>query len=67
MNRVERSVALRCQIESVEECSALDRRTHTSSVGQSESKNVDLGITHICEHPMPGKPKNFSARFVHEG
>ncbi|CAK8537223.1 unnamed protein product [Lathyrus sativus] len=49
------------------ERSALERSTRASRVGRSGSENVGLSNENIGENPMPRKPKDSSARFVHGG
>lgn len=68
MNGAKRSAeAVGCKNESVGERSALERSTRVSGVGRSGSENVGLSNENIGENPMPRKPKDSSARFVHSG
>ena len=68
MNGAKRSAeAVGCKNESVGERSALERSTRASRVGRSGSENVGLSNENIAENPMPRKPKDSSARFVHGG
>ena len=59
--------AVGCKNESVGERSALEERTRASSGGRSGSENVGLSNANVGENPMPRKPKDSSARFVHGG
>ncbi|CAM6054681.1 unnamed protein product [Sphagnum tenellum] len=68
MNGTKRSAeAVGCQNTSVGERSALERSISVSRCGRSGSENVGLSNANIGENPMPRKPKDSSARFVHGG
>ncbi|CAK8571262.1 unnamed protein product [Lathyrus sativus] len=68
MNGAKRSAkAVGCKNELVGEHSSLERRTRASRVGQSGSENISLSNENIGENPMPRKPKDSSAKFIHGG
>lgn len=50
---------------SVEERSVLVRSNSESSYGLNRSENVGLSNENIGGNPMPRKPKDSLARFVH--
>ena len=52
---------------SVEERSVVVGSNNVNSCGQSRSENVGLSNENIGGNPMPRKPKDSFARFVHEG
>ena len=69
MNGAKRSAeAVGCKKNaSVGERSALGGSARASGGGRSGSENVGLSNANIGENPMPRKPKDSFARFVHEG
>ena len=68
MNGAKRSAeAVGCKNASVGERSASEGSTGASRCGRSGSENVGLSNENIGENPMPRKPKDSSARFVHGG
>ncbi|KAL3036992.1 hypothetical protein AAZX31_01G040200 [Glycine max] len=59
--------AMKCKNESIRECSTLEERTPTTSVGRSQNNNIDLNNTNFDENPISRKSKNFLVGFAHGG